>query len=206
VSVALAAMAILPLAEIVLRATLRIGGPGSSSIVQHLTLFVGLLGGAIAAREGRLLSLSKGASLFSGRMRSAVRIVTGAFSAAVSALLCAASVRFVLSEKQGGNILTAGLPVWVVELILPVGFALVALRLWWGAADGWAGRAAVAALAAAACGIGARPPLEPSALVLPALGALVAATILGAPVFTALGGAALILFWGAGGSHGLDPG
>ncbi|HEY3175538.1 MAG TPA: TRAP transporter large permease subunit [Candidatus Polarisedimenticolia bacterium] len=198
VAAALAAMAILPLAEIAGRATLGIGLPGSASIVQHLTLVVGLLGGALAAREGRLLSLSTGASLFSGRLRSAVRLFVGVFATTVTVLLCAASMQFVLTERQGGKILAGGLPVWVVQLVLPVGFALVALRLWWGASDSRGGRTLAALLAAGACLIGARPPLDPAALVVPAMVALVAATILGAPVFTALGGAALILFWGEG--------
>src|SRR5207249_5037134 len=43
-----------------------------------------------------------------------------------------------------------------------------------------------------------RPPVDPGHLVVPAFLALLLATVLGAPVFTALGGAALILFWGAG--------
>jgi len=44
----------------------------------------------------------------------------------------------------------------------------------------------------------ARPPIDPDHLVVPAFLALLLATALGAPVFTALGGAAIILFWGAG--------
>jgi len=62
-SIALGAMAVLPIAEIVLRTTLGFGIPGSAGIVQHLTLWVGMLGGAIAAREARLLSLSTGSAL-----------------------------------------------------------------------------------------------------------------------------------------------
>ena len=55
VSLALAAMVILPLAEIVLRTSLGIGISGANSLIQHLTL-VGMLGGAVAAREDRHLS------------------------------------------------------------------------------------------------------------------------------------------------------
>ena len=47
----LAAMMILPLAELVLRKVANVGITGSSSFVQHLTLLVGMLGGALAARE-----------------------------------------------------------------------------------------------------------------------------------------------------------
>ena len=51
-------MALLPLAEIVSRAMLPAGISGAASFTQHLALVVGMLGAAVAAREGRLLSLS----------------------------------------------------------------------------------------------------------------------------------------------------
>ncbi len=57
---ALAAMVVLPILEIALRRAFGIGIPGAGPIVQHLVLWVGFLGGAIAAREGRLLALATG--------------------------------------------------------------------------------------------------------------------------------------------------
>jgi len=73
----------------------------------------------------------------------------------------------------------------------------VALRLLWHAAGGWRGRLAALLLAAALFWLAAHPPFSPAGLQVPVLLALLAATILGAPVFVTLGGAALILFWGA---------
>ena len=55
VCLALAALVLLPLAEIVLRATFKIGISGSNAVVQHMTLIIGMLGGAVAARENRLV-------------------------------------------------------------------------------------------------------------------------------------------------------
>jgi len=50
-------MVLLPLAEALLRRSVHTGIAGSTLFVQHLVLYVGILGGAVAAREGRLLSL-----------------------------------------------------------------------------------------------------------------------------------------------------
>jgi len=55
---ALAVMVVLPLAEITLRGVWRTGISGASTIVQHLTLVVGMLGGALAARDRRLLAIA----------------------------------------------------------------------------------------------------------------------------------------------------
>ena len=59
-TVALLAMAVLPLAEAALRATLGIGIPGSFPFVQHLTLWVTFLGAALAAREGKFGRADRG--------------------------------------------------------------------------------------------------------------------------------------------------
>ncbi len=195
VSAALGAMAILPLAEILLRATLKIGISGSTAVVQHLTLVVGMLGAAVAARESRLLTLSTGVSLLSGRPRAAARVFSGAVAVAVTALLAYAGYQFLVIERQAGQILTGKIPTWAVVVVLPLGFALVALRLLLHASDSRTGRLLTFLLAALMVWLGAHPPLAPASMVLPAFAILLAATALGAPVFTALGGAALILFW-----------
>src|SRR5260221_2036721 len=58
VSLTLAAMVLIPMADAALRATLGTGIAAGPLIVQHLGLVAGMLGGMIAAREGRLLLLS----------------------------------------------------------------------------------------------------------------------------------------------------
>src|SRR5690606_3690813 len=56
-AIALGMMMLLPLFEIVLRQFNR-GISGNSGMQQHLVLFVAMIGGVIAARDSRLLSLS----------------------------------------------------------------------------------------------------------------------------------------------------
>ena len=194
--VALAAMLLLPVVEIILRHAFNTGISGSSAIVQHLTLIVGMLGGAVAARERRLLALSPVQALLKGRARAAAQVFSSGFAAAICLFLCVASLQYVLAMKPLGRILVYGIPVWVVQLILPIGFGLVALRLIWHATGTWLGRGLALALAAALAGVAVWAPISPARLEVPGLVALAVATLLGAPVFTALGGAALLLFWG----------
>jgi C4-dicarboxylate transporter DctM subunit len=190
----LAAMLLLPVMEILLRTVFKTGISGSSAIVQHLTLIVGMLGGAIAARDRRLLALSPMQTLLKGRARMVAQIFSSGFAAAITFFLFLASLQYVLEMKPLGKTLVYGIPVWVIQLILPIGFGLILLRLVWHASEKYSGRAL--ALSAAAVGVAIWAPGSPERLMIPALVALVLATLLGAPVFTALGGAALILFWG----------
>ena len=187
----------LPLLEVGLR-QFHSGLTGSITAVQNLTLVIGMAGAAIAARDDRLLSFSTVSSFLQGRVKAAARVVSSGVAAAVSGILCAASWQFLLTEKQGGERQVAGFPDWIVELAMPLGFGLIAVRLLWHVAPRWPARLFALALAAAIVLFGVFAPVDPARCVLPGLAALLVATICGAPVFTAIGGAALILFWGDG--------
>jgi C4-dicarboxylate transporter DctM subunit len=198
VSLALFAMVLIPLAEAFLRRSFHVGIPASTTIVQHMVLVVGMLGGAIAAREGRLLALSTlGETALSGRWKNIARIFTGSVAGAVSAFLCEASYQFVDSEREAGTILAFGIPLWIVEVVLPLGFAAIAIRIVLHASDKWFARAFATLGAALIVGVvmiwsGGLHHFVPIALSVLAL-----ASVLGMPAFATLGGAALILFWGA---------
>lgn len=196
VVLALGAMVVLPIAEILLRKVFHTGISGASAILQHLTLVIGLLGGAIAAREHRLLALSTLTNFMPVRARNMARVFSSGFAIAITIFLAVASAKFVATEREGGNVIAYGIKVWAVQLVMPIGFALVAWRLLRGASHRWLGWIATFALAAVFLWIGIKPPVEASKLVFPAVGLLLVATALGSPIFVILGGSALIFFWG----------
>ncbi|MBZ0102217.1 MAG: TRAP transporter large permease subunit [Thermoanaerobaculia bacterium] len=190
-------MVLLAVVELGLR---RAGGslPGAGPFVQHLTLWLGLLGAAVAAREGKLLSLATVEYLPAGRARRLAGIVAGTVGAAVAALLAAASVQLVASEREAGGEIALGVPLWVGQLALPVGLALVAIRLAWRADERWPGR--LAGFAGLAFGVlmAARPAWFEGAPGWLGVAVVTLATLAGGPLFAALGGTALWLFLAAG--------
>ena len=155
-----------------------------------------MIGGAIAAREARLLSLSTVTAFLKARWKAAARFFSGAVAAALTIVLLIASVKFVLQQREAGNILAYGVPIWIAQAILPLGFAAIAFRLIRHAADRWTGRIAAVLLACVILSLAVWLPMDPSRIIIPAFILLLAATILGAPIFVTLGGAALILLWG----------
>jgi C4-dicarboxylate transporter DctM subunit len=192
VTLALFAMMLLPLAAMIVRRQFS----GAAPLVQHLTLLVGVLGGAIAARDNRLLALSTLTTFLKGRWKTAVAVFSGAFGAAVSIFLCVAGVKFV--REAGADVdemLAFGIRVRWVQWLLPACFGVVGIRLLWHSAKHWRGRVVALIVFAILVGVPRFIPVSPEQLKWPALGMLFVATVLGAPVFTTLGGAALILFW-----------
>jgi C4-dicarboxylate transporter DctM subunit len=195
-AVALAAMIFFPLAEIVARKISASGISGVASIEQHLTLIVGMLGGAVAARENRLLTLSSLGNLLKGNWRTATAVFTSAISVAVTVFLALGAWAFVQLEREGAKQLSYGIPLWVVQLSLPIGFLLIALRLWWHAPGQWRVRLFTAVAAGALIWFCLKVPASPAPWVPWLLAGVLLATIMGAPVYVLLGGAALVLFWG----------
>lgn len=193
-SAVFAALVVLPLAEIALRATLGVGIQGAASLTQHFTLLVGMLGAAVAARQGRLLEFSAAVFLKGDRAQYA-QIFAFACATAATVMLCVASVQFVAAMRSASNTLAYGVPVWIVQLVLPVGFGLIAARLLLHAAANPGGRFIAVALAAALVLGAALVPLEPRHLVMVAVPVLLAGVMLGAPLFAVIGGIALLLLW-----------
>ncbi len=196
VAAALALLVLVPLGEALLRKAFHTGIPGSAAISRHLVLWVCMLGAMLAAREGRLLTLFEFASFGSPALQ---RICKGAgnFGAAViSGVLAVASAIFVYSERAAGGVLAFGIPLWVAQALMPLGFAGIALRLLWRAPR------RVVMLAAAAKLLGTLGVLALIAgrddiLVWLAGGSLAIVAVCGAPIFAVLGGAGLLLFWHA---------
>ena len=188
----LCCMVLLALSEVAGRALFRVGVPGSIVLVQHLTLWVAMLGAALAARSGRLLALST-PHFLPERWRAPVHLLTSLVATGVSATLCLASVDLIAIESTAGATVAWGIPMWAMLIALPVGLALITARLIWAAAPS-PGRRFVAAVGVVVPAVYASG-LEPSSTLLPSALVIVGATALGMPLFAALGGTALLFFW-----------
>ena len=159
----------------------------------------------LAARSERLLALSTQRFLPAGAQRP-VKIFTSAVAVAVTATLVVASLDFVQIEREFGDIVAWDIPIWVVLAVLPIGFGAITGRLIWHAAPDWRGRLIATLGLLIPLGFTSVPGVEAVGLVLPATLVIVAATALGMPIFTAIGGAALVLFWDDGTPANAVPG
>jgi C4-dicarboxylate transporter DctM subunit len=191
---ALAGIMLLPLAEIVTRKFLASGIPGSAPFAQNLTLWVGMLGAAIAARDGKLLVLATGE--FLPKHLAAFGHIVGAFAgAAVAAIFAVGGLELVRSEREVGEIIALNVPVWLSMTAFPAAFTLIALRLVWRASPNWPGRAVAALGIAAGVLLTMRLQLVEGTSLWPWILALLLAGVLGAPIFALLGGIAMFGFF-----------
>jgi C4-dicarboxylate transporter DctM subunit len=203
---ALGAMVLLGVADLEiwekLKIPIRIAG--ADSLIKHLTLIVGMLGGMIAARECRLLSISSLTQFLPEKTKRRTALFSGIVATVVTVYLATAGFLFVNSEREFSDRMALDIPIWWVQAFIPIGFSIIAVRVLWHSAKTWQWRlvAFIAVVAAAGFAAWVGMPEEPrialGSLVLPFVILLAIATLLGAPIFVALGGLALILFWGQG--------
>ena len=169
VGLAALGIAILPLADIVARQVFDSYVEGADAFAAHLTLLVGMFGAAIAARDGKLLSLATGA-LLPDRMRQGAAVFAALVGSAVATVLVFAGVTLIRIDREQALQVARGIPVWVVDLAFPIAFGLIALRPeWFHGISVW-----------------------------PIVGILIAAAVCGMPIFGLLGGLGVFLFMAQG--------
>jgi tripartite ATP-independent transporter DctM subunit len=194
---AMSLMALLPVAELAARYTGLNGVPGETVFVQHLTLWVAFLGAALAASSDRLLALSANTFL-PEKWAAPVRVLGSGLTAAIAAGLCWASYEFVLSQRDGGEILALGLAKWVVQLVMPFGFFMIAIRAVWGAGPRLPQRAIAALFLLIPLTLHYAPQPQGPTLLWIGIPVILVGAVFGLPIFATLGGIALLLFWNAG--------
>ncbi|MBI4006859.1 MAG: TRAP transporter large permease subunit, partial [Gammaproteobacteria bacterium] len=198
VALALAAMMLLPIAEMVLRALFEVGIENINSLVQHITLAVATIGAAVAAREKRLLAFA-GISFLPKKAEQYARFFSNTVAAVICVVLFVSSLGFVETERAANIILAYGVPVWMAQLSLPVAFALITIHMINGASKGMLDMVFSVCMGIALLVFLKSTPVPSSGILIIMFVLLLCAAILGAPVFAVVAGAALILMW----SHGI---
>jgi C4-dicarboxylate transporter, DctM subunit len=192
------AMVILPVIEVLLRKIRGQGVPGSNAYEQRLGVWLGFLGALCATAAGKHLGLATTAFLKEGNpLRRTAEYLSGAVSSVTAMMLAYASWLVVKSNVGVGETLPGGVPDWWTGLIVPFSFALICLRFIWYSPRGWKGQIASLAACIVAALLFRFAGGHAHAFLWPGMILIVAAFALGAPVFVAMSGAAMLLFFTA---------
>ncbi|MET0230912.1 MAG: TRAP transporter small permease [Rhodanobacteraceae bacterium] len=132
IAVLVLAMVVLAGAQILLRNLFETGFAWADPLLRAMVLWTAMLGALAAARDDKHIGLDLLTHFLHGRTRRIVRTIALLFAAAICAAMAWYGGKLVAVDLDGGAPVGA-IPGWVIELILPVGFALLALRLAWRA-------------------------------------------------------------------------
>lgn len=189
---------LLPLFEMVARAAGTIIFAGSSTVVQHLVLLLSMFGAGLAARDDRLLAISALNWLLGERLRQLSRWFSYTVCSIITGYLISASVEFVHSSHKSSGVLVYGIPIWLVQLVLPIGYSLIWIRLIYQSWDGWSGRIFTVIINFAIPTLIYKGILTVHYIHWGGVVLIIIAAILGAPIFAILGGLTCIFLWREG--------
>ena len=190
-TLALGAIMALPLSEIVWRRVSGQGILGAGPLANWLTLWVGLLGAAVAARDGKLLTLATSEFMPKGRLGEIAHILSGFVASMVAMIFAAGGGKLVEPYRSGGDVIATLVPMWIGVLVLPVGFGLIAMRLAWRCSPHMAGRAVAALGIALGLWVAGQADLISAHVVWPWFVLVVVGALFGGPIFALLGGLAI---------------
>lgn len=191
-----ASMTLLPFIETVARIFNTNGIPASQVLVQHFTLWIGFLGAALAARQNKLLALTKEPLL-----TQPDKIHPGKWIAKVTTFLVLVALAWgswdlLKVEMEFPIDIAPNIPRWVAQSIMPVGFAVMALQVYFKSYERNIHRVTliitglIFSLSAITDAIFDVLPVVWIGVVI-----ILIALYYGAPIFVGLGGAAILFFW-----------
>lgn len=121
------AMVLLAGAQIVLRNVFDTGIDWADPLLRAMVLWAAMLGALAAARDDKHIGLDILAHFVHGKARRTIHMVTLLFAATIAGLMAWYGYGLVLLDYDSTTAI-AGIPQWLIEVIIPVGFGLLALR------------------------------------------------------------------------------
>ena len=125
----LASMVLISFSQVVLRNFFSTGIGWADMVMRYFVIAVGMFGGVLAARQGRQISIDILSRVVPNRFRPILSWIIGIFTIIVSVAMGRAAMVFVQGERQFGSEIYPGLAAWYFELLIPVGFFLIALQV-----------------------------------------------------------------------------
>lgn len=124
----LGVMVILAFLQVLLRNFFDTGILWGDIFLRHLVLWVGFIGASLATREEKHINIDVLTRIISKRYIPYVKMIIELVSVIICILLAHAGYKFLMDEIKYETILFENIPSWYFELIIPVGFALMAFR------------------------------------------------------------------------------
>ena len=191
-----AAMTLLPVIEATTRLFSTNGIPASQVLVQHFTLWIGFLGAILATRQNKLLALTREPLFDEAEKPHLGKWIAKVTTFLVLVALTWGSWELLKIEMQYPIDIAPNIPRWVAQLIMPVGFGLMAIQVYVKSYKKHIHRISLIVV-----GLLFSLSAITDAIfdVLPVIWIgvfiILFALLNGAPIFVGLGGAAILFFW-----------
>jgi TRAP-type C4-dicarboxylate transport system permease small subunit len=126
--VILSGMIVLASGQIVLRNFFDIGFIWSDEALRLMVLWLAVAGAVAASRDDKHINVEVLDRFLPGRVKTLKDALIHGFTAGICGVVAWHSFLFVRMSHEFGDVLLGGIPAWLLQAILPVGFGLIAYR------------------------------------------------------------------------------
>jgi len=121
-------MMVMAFLQVVLRNVFSSGIIWADILLRHLVLWISFLGAALATSIERHISIDALTRFLSHKARHISKVITNLFAAVICYFMMKASITFVGYEISDGHTVYGQIPSWYAQIIIPVGFGLLAFH------------------------------------------------------------------------------
>jgi TRAP-type C4-dicarboxylate transport system permease small subunit len=127
-TVLLGALIAIAFAQIVLRNVFSLGLAWADGSTRVLVLWLAVIGAVAAARDGRHIAINLAGRLLPARFHRWTEALVDLFATALAGTLAWHAVRFVADSRAFGDVLLDDWAAWKLQIVMPIGFALITYR------------------------------------------------------------------------------
>ena len=124
----LSCMILLAALQIVLRNFFEAGIVWIDPLLRVGVLWLGLIGATVATRHNKHIRIDILSKAFSRNANRLIQAVVGQVSAWTCLVIAWFGMRWIQLDYEDGFIAFAGIPAWILEIIIPLTFALIGVR------------------------------------------------------------------------------
>ena len=114
--------------QIVLRNVMHSGLLWADPFMRHVVMYLGAIGATVAAARMNHITVDAVSRILPEGWKPARRAIVYGATAIASYLLAISTVRLVIDERSFGEVAFLGIHTWVLQLILPISFAVITYR------------------------------------------------------------------------------
>ena len=138
--VSLLSLLLLAASQILLRNVFGFGLVWGEALVRVLVLWTAMIGAMLASHRNEHIRIDALTHLLPPAAKPWVQLLMDLLTMGLCLLAAYYTARFVWMESQDGMAIFANVPSWLAALIIPLAFALMALRYLLAALAAWASR------------------------------------------------------------------
>lgn len=124
----LTSMIVLASAQILLRNFFDSGFVWIDPLLRVMVLWLGLIGATVATRDNKHIRIDLLSRFFSRNNHRLIQSIVGQISAWTCLLIAWYGMKWIRLDYADGLKSFAGIPAWMLEIIIPISFALIGLR------------------------------------------------------------------------------